>query len=387
MNNPNTYYKPNFTIPLSKPYMGEEEIRAASKSILSGNIKGQGEVGIKLQDFMKDLFNIKSAILTTSGTHALELALMTLDIKEKDEAILPSFSFVSCATAIVRQGARPIFTDIEEEYLNIDPEKIEEKITEKTRAIICIHYGGVGCQMREILEIARRYNLYVIEDAAHAIGSKYDDKYLGTIGDIGCFSFHETKNVSCGEGGAFLTKDDTLTQRAEIIVEKGTNRLAFLRGDVDKYTWVDKGSSYVLSDILAAVLFEQIKKMPFINKKRELIGMRYLEGLRKLEENGKIILPKLNPDNTNWHIFYIRVKAPENRDRIINALRERGIEASFHFLPLHLSPYARTNYNYSESDFPITEMVSNSLIRLPTYPDLTESEQEYIIDSLYDIFK
>ena len=227
----------------------------------------------------------------------------------------------------------------------------------------------------------------MVEDAAQAVGSKYKGRFLGTIGDVGCFSFHETKNFTFGEGGMFLTNNKKIAKRAEIVRDKGTNRSAFLRGEVDKYTWVDIGSSYVLSEILAVVLFKQLQRMQYIINKRRNIGLRYKEGLKELEKAGKIILPKFPRNDFNWHLFYFRVQSQKKRDYILKRLREKRIEATFHFVPLHLSPYARRAYGYKKGDFPVTEKVSSTLIRLPIYPDLSEGRQKYIIDSLQNILK
>jgi len=370
----------------NKPLITQNEIAAAVKVLKSKKIVGDGPIGQSLEDFIESLFNIRSVFLTTSCTHALEMALSALGIKQNEEVIMPSFGFVSIANAVAKLGAKPIFVDIEKNFLNIDPVKIEQAITKRTRAVICVHYAGMGCAMKEILKIGKDYKLSIIEDAAQAVGSKYDGKYLGTIGDIGCFSFHETKNLTCGEGGAFLTNNKKIAEKAEIIREKGTNRSQFIRFKLDKYTWLDLGSSYVLSDILAAILFEQFKKLEFIISRRSKIGLMYLEGLRQLEQKGKIILPKLQAGNDfNWHIFYFRVSSEKERDYALKKLKKKGIGATFHFVPLHLSPYAMKEYGYKKGDFPVTEKISATLIRLPIYPDLSSSDQGYVIDSLNEM--
>lgn len=372
-------------IPFNKPFLNKKDFSSVLRVMKSGDIAGNGPIGAKVEILIEKLFNIKFAFLTTSCSHALEMALMALDIKEGDEVILPSFSFVSAANAIVRLKAKPVFMDIEDSYLNIDPKLIKKSITAKTRAIICIHYAGFSCAMEEIIKIAEENNLYVIEDAAQAVGSKYKGRFLGTIADIGCFSFHATKNFTCGEGGAFLTNNKKIAERAEIIREKGTNRAVFLRGEVDRYTWVDIGSSYVVSDILAAMLAEQLKRIPRIISIRKDIGLKYLEGLKELERLGKITLPMFPENDFNWHIFYFRVNNVKQRDCIIHRLRKKGIEATFHFVPLHIAPYAKKIYGYREGDFPVTERASSTLIRLPIYPDLSNKEQEYIIKAVNSI--
>lgn len=374
-------------IPLNKPYLGREEIANAVKVIKSRMLYGNGEIGRELEDFMSKLFKVKYVFLTTSCTHAIEMALMMWGIKENDEVILPSFNFVSVACAVVRNKAKPVFVDIEDEFLNIDPERVKDVITKKTRAVICVHYAGMSCRMNELMEIGKKYDLAIIEDAAQAVGSKYRGKFLGTIGDIGCFSFHGTKNFTCGEGGAFLTNNKNLARRAEILREKGTNRAAFLRHEVNKYTWIDIGSSYVLSELLAAILFVQLKRMDDVISKRRKIGLKYLEALQELEKEGKIILPKFPAKEVNWHSFYFMVHKQKKRDDVLKNLKKNGIEASFHFLPLHLSPYAMKNFHYRKGDFPVTERISSTLIRLPLYPELRRDMQEYIIDSLYRLFK
>lgn len=374
-------------IPFNRTCLGEEEIRAAMESIKSGKIGGNGPIGRRVERLIADMVGSRFVFLTTSCTHALEMALMILGIEEGDEVIMPSFSFVSAANAVMRLKAKPVFVDVGED-LNIDPLKIELAITRKTKAIICIHYAGIPCRMKEIMGLAKRYNLYIIEDAAQALGSRYKERYLGTIGDIGCLSFHETKNFTCGEGGAFLTNAKAIAKKADIAREKGTNRSAYLNGEVDKYTWFDIGSSYVLSDILAAVLLEQVKKVKHIINERKTIGLRYMKGLESLEYEDKIMLPSFDIDGSfNWHLFYFRVFTKKHRDYILRRLWEKGIGATFHFQPLHLSPYSRKMFEYKKGDFPVTEKASETLIRLPLYPALKKKEQEYIIDSIHKILK
>jgi dTDP-4-amino-4,6-dideoxygalactose transaminase len=373
-------------IPLNKPYFGSQEKQAVMSVLESGQLGGNGPVSGELETYLQDLLGVRHVLLTTSCTHAMEMAMMALDIGPGDEVIMPSFTFVTSATAVVRQGARPVFADIDEQTLNLDPEMVDGWITERSKAIMPVHYAGQGCDMERILAVARDKGLYVIEDAAHGVGARYDERYLGTIGDAGCYSFHITKHVTCGEGGALLTNDDQLARRCEIIREKGTNRSQFLRGEVDKYTWVDVGSSFVLSDLLAAVLLEQFKKLDEILEKRRIIWERYQERLKELEDRGVIILPYLGPKaECSWHVYPIRT-ALETNARVIGELKKRGIGAAFHFVPLHYSPYAREHLGYEEGDLPITERVSRTLIRLPIYPSLTQREQEYVIQSVYDAF-
>lgn len=377
---------PDRWIPLTKPYYGPEEEAAILEVLRTGNVGGDGAQCKAAEAYMRERFGVKHALLTTSCTHAMELALMACGIGPGDEVILPSFTFTSTANVIVRQGAKPVFAEIEEATFNLDPADIEHRISPRTRVIMPVHYAGIGCRMNEIMDLARRYGLLVIEDAAQGVGAKYNGQWLGAIGTAGCYSFHVTKNVTCGEGGALLTNDDQLAERAEIIREKGTNRSQFLRGQVDKYTWVDWGSSFVLSDLLAAVLLQQLRKMDEINAKRRAIWEYYYHRLEELALEGQIILPTLDPlAESNWHIFAIRTDLAR-RDKVLAALRARGIGATFHYIPLHSSPYGRRMWGYTAEDLPITGRVSASLIRLPIYPDLTLQEQEYIIDSLYEIY-
>ena len=375
-------------IPFNKPLLSDKESYSVARIMKSGRIGGNGIFGKKVEREIEKLLKVKFSLLTTSCTHALEMSMMALKIKAGDEVILPSFSFVSAANAVVRVNAKPVFVDIEDNHFNIDPVKIKNSISRRTKAVICVHYAGFPCQMDRIKQITKQHRLFLVEDATQAFGSKYGDRFLGTIGDVGCFSFHETKNITCGEGGVFLTNDTKIAQAAEIIREKGTNRTEFLRGHIDKYIWLNIGSSFVLSDILAAMLFGQLQRLRYIIRKRRLVGHRYIEGLRKLEKEGKIILPKFYAkEDHNWHIFYFRVHNEKTRDSVLRKLKANGIEATFHFIPLHLSPYARRNYGYRKGDFPVTEKISSTLIRLPIYPSLRTSEQDYITDVLYKIFK
>lgn len=373
-------------IPFIRPSLGREEIEAAKRILRSGKTGGGGAVTKRVEKQMQALFGTRFALLTTSCTHSIELAMMVLGIGPGDEVICPSFTFVSTANAIVRQGARPVFAEIDQKTLNIAPEDIERKITKFTRAIIPVHYAGIACEMDRIKAICRKHSLFLIEDAAQGVGAKYKDKYLGTIGDIGCYSFHITKNIVCGEGGAFLTQRKGLFRKAEILREKGTNRSQFLRGEVDKYSWIDVGSSYVPSDLLAAVLEQQLKKLEEITRRRRMIFSRYLAGLRPLEKMGKIFLPVVPPDcQSNGHIVYFRLRGPGRRDACMNSLRKKGIEASFHYVPLHSSPYGRRVLGYKPGDFPITERVAQSLVRLPIYAGMTKKEQDFVIKAVYGV--
>ena len=368
------------------PYVGRAEAAAAERAVTALKIVGNGSLGQRAESMLRDIFKVKHALLTTSCTHALELAMMSIGVKPGDEVICPSFTFVSTANAIVRQGARPVFAEIKEETLNIDIDDMKKRITSRTRAVIPVHYAGISCDMDEIMDIARRHKLAVIEDAAHAIGAKYRSKFLGTIGHIGCFSFHATKNITSGEGGAFLTSHEEYYKKAEIAREKGTNRAAYLKGEIDKYSWVSEGSSYVLSDVSAAILIEQLKKIGEITRRRKEIFDYYLKEFRSLSDSGKVALPEIgDEDEINGHIFYLRLPTEKKRDECIAKLRAKGVEATFHFIPLHTSPYGRRVLRYRKGDFPVTEKAAKTLLRLPIYPQLSNREMDFIIDSVKEI--
>jgi dTDP-4-amino-4,6-dideoxygalactose transaminase len=364
-------------LPLQIPYLGEEEIRAAVTAIKSGEMGGDGPKGRELENMMKDYLGVKHAFLVTSGTSALEISMMAAGVGQEDEVILPSFAFVSAANVILRQGARPIFVEIEKDTFNIDPESFLEAITPETKAVIVIHYAGHACSMEEILKIADEHDILVVEDAAHAIGAKYKESYLGTLGRMGCFSFHQTKNIICGEGGAIVTNNEEIAKKIEIVREKGTDRSSFLRGERDKYTWMDVGGSYVLSDLLAAILIEQFQKLEAINKMARRNALYLTEKLKGFQD--KIILPiEKEYTQSNWSLYSIRVKNKEKRDWFIEALKAEGIGATFHFVPLHSSPYGKNALGYKEEYLPITEEVSQSLVRLPLFAQMREGDLENI---------
>lgn len=374
--------KGNIKIPFNKPYLGGKELEYIQENMKSGNIIGNGEYTRKCEDLLEKTFNANKVLLTNSCTDALEMASLLIGLGPDDKVIVPSYTFVSTVNAFILRGAKPIFVDIREDTLNMDEAKIEEKITDKTRAIFPVHYAGVACKMDTIMDIAERYNLFVVEDAAQGVNAKYNERYLGTIGDLGTYSFHGTKNYTCGEGGAILINNGDFIERAEIIREKGTNRSKFLRGEIDKYTWIDIGSSYLLSDILAAFLYAQLENLEEIKKKRKEIFDFYYESLKKLEETGKLRLPII-PSNceTNYHLFCVLLPSEEKRNSLIDKLKNAGIQAVFHYIPLHTSPMG-AKFGYGEGDLPITESISGRLLRLPFYTDLTKEEQEFIITTL-----
>jgi dTDP-4-amino-4,6-dideoxygalactose transaminase len=370
-----------------QPDLTNEDIQAVVAALRANHLGGNGAVGQRVQAQLRGLIGTRHALLTTSCSHALEMAMMALDIGAGDEVIVPSFAFVTAASAIVRQGARPVFAEIDEFTFNLDPDDVARRITPRTRAVVCVHYAGQGCRMDELMALARRHDLYVVEDAAQAIGAGYGGRPLGTFGHAGCFSFHITKNIIAGEGGAFVTGDDDIARRAEIIREKGTNRSAFLRGEVDKYSWVDVGSSFVPSDLLAALLGSQLARLEEITQHRVELWYGYYEGMARLEETGLVIRPGLDPQaEINGHIYAFRV-APGIRDRVIEGLKARGIESTFHFVPLHSSPYAQKAFGCHRDDLPVTERVAASLIRLPLHTQLSVDDIEFILEQLEQVLK
>ncbi|MGJ0329330.1 dTDP-4-amino-4,6-dideoxygalactose transaminase [Aliarcobacter cryaerophilus] len=374
-------------IPFNKPpYTGNEE-KYILESIKSSKISGDGEFTKKCHKWFEEKLECKKALLTTSCTHALEMAAILLDIKEGDEVIMPSYTFVSTANAFVLRGAKIVFVDIRPDTMNIDETKIEEAITSKTKVIVPVHYAGVGCEMDIIMDIATRYNLFVVEDAAQGMMSSYKGKALGTIGHLGAFSFHETKNyTSAGEGGLLIINDENFVQRAEIIREKGTNRSLFFRGMVDKYSWVDLGSSYLMNDVSAAYLCGNLEKADEINQNRLNSWQKYYDGLKELENRCFIELTKI-PDGCvqNAHMFYIKVKDLEERTVLLDYLKENDINAVFHYVPLHSAP-AGEKFGRFEGDDNFTTKESERLIRLPMYYGLSDNEIERVCNVIYNFF-
>lgn len=369
-------------IDFNRPFYTGNEMEYMKKAMETNKISGDGIYTKKVNKYIQDEFGAKKALLVTSGSSALDMAALLIDLKPGDEVIMPSYTFVSTANAVALRGAKVVFADVDKKTMNIDPQDIEKKITSKTKAIFPVHYAGVACDMDKIMKIARKYNLKVVEDAAQAVDSKYKNKYLGTIGDIGCYSFHETKNVVCGEGGALLINDPKLFERAEIIREKGTNRSKFYRGEVDKYSWVDIGSSYLPSDILAAFLYAQFEKKDLIKSLRAKIFNYYYDNLKPLQEKGLIQLPFVPEDcDINYHMFYIILETEEKRNYVMRELKKLGIQAVFHYVPLHTSEVG-LKIGCKKGDLPITEEYSARLLRLPMFADLTQNEQKYIIDKL-----
>ena len=375
-------------IPFNKPpYTGNEE-KYVIESMKSSKISGDGDFTKKCHKWFEEKLECKKALLTTSCTHALEMAAILLDIKEGDEVIMPSYTFVSTANAFVLRGAKIVFVDIRPDTMNIDETKIEEAITSKTKVIVPVHYAGIACEMDTIMDIAKRYNLFVVEDAAQGMMSTYKGKSLGTIGHLGAFSFHETKNyTSAGEGGLLIINDEKFVQRAEIIREKGTNRSLFFRGMVDKYSWVDVGSSYLMNDVSAAYLWGNLEKADEINQNRLNSWQKYYDGLKELENRGFIELPKI-PDGCvqNAHMFYIKVKDLEERTALLDYLKRNDIYAVFHYVPLHSSEAGLKFSLFSKEDI-YTTKESDKLIRLPMYFGLDNKDIEKIIYKIKIYFK
>lgn len=378
--------KTKINIPFNHPYFNGNEKKYIEEVLSSGFVSGDRKYTKIVQETLETNFNLTKTLLTTSCSTALDMSAMLLNLQNGDEVIMPSFTFVSTANAIVLQNAKPVFVDVDD-YLNIDLNKIEEKITSRTRAIYPVHYAGCSCDMDKLMNIAQKHNLKVIEDAAQAVNAKYKNKYLGSIGDMGTYSFHETKNFVCGEGGALIINNDQYIDRAEIIREKGTNRSKFFKGFVDKYTWCDIGSSYLPSDILAAVLQAQLENKDIITKKRKQVFDRYVNGLKKLEEREILSIIKIPEYNTpNYHIFYFLLNDVNTRDSLLSYLKNNGIGAVFHYIPLHTSIMGK-KLGYKLGDLPVSESVSERLIRLPIFASLTDTEVDYIINSIYTYFK
>ena len=364
------------------PFVGKETEHIRQAVEQNRMICGDGPFTKKCSSWIKERFHTKEVLLTTSCTHALEMAAYLADIQPGDEVIMPSYTFVSTADAFVLRGARCVFVDIRPDTMNIDETKIEAAITDKTKAIVPVHYAGVACAMDEIMAIARKYNLKVIEDAAQGVNAYYNGKALGTIGDFGCYSFHETKNYSMGEGGAILFQDEKYLESAEILREKGTNRSKFFRGQVDKYTWVGYGSSYLPSDMNAAYLWAQLEEVDKINEKRLAIWNFYHENLASLAQEGLIEQPYVPEYAThNAHMYYIKVKDLETRTRLLGYLKEQGILSVFHYVPLHSSKAGKMFGRFHGEDI-YTTKESERLLRLPMYYSLSLDEAAQVVEAL-----
>lgn len=373
-------------IPFNKPHLTGREHAYMAEAVTNGHISGDGSFTKRCHTFLEDTLSVPRALLTTSCTHALEMAAILLDIRPGDEVIVPSFTFVSTVNAFVLRGAKPVFCDIRPDTLNMDEKLLPNLVTPRTKAIVPVHYGGVGCEMDAIMTLADEHRLAVVEDNAHGLFGRYRGKMLGTFGALATQSFHETKNLHCGEGGALIINDRSLVERAEIIREKGTDRSRFFRGQVDKYSWVDIGSSYLPSDLLAAFLLAQLEGAELIQKKRERIWNHYHESLADWAQDYGVRLPHV-PEHCRqaWHLFYLIMPTLADRQRLIDGLKQRGILSVFHYLPLHCSPMG-IRLGGKPGHCPVSEEVSDRLVRLPFYNDLGVAEQERIVTAVREIF-
>jgi len=372
-------------IPFNRPSFEGREHEYIAAAIASGHISGDGAFTKRCHQYLESELGVEKALLTTSCTHALEMTALLLDIKPGDEVIMPSFTFVSTANAFVLRGARPVFIDVRPDTLNFDEREFEGAITEHTRAAVPVHYAGVGCEMDQIMEIAQGRGVAVVEDNAHGLFGRYRGKQLGTFGCLATQSFHETKNFSCGEGGALLINDPKFVDRAEILREKGTNRSRFFRGLVDKYTWTDVGSSYLPSDLLAAALLAQFEARDSIQERRQRIWERYRAGLEDWVPRAGARLPVVPADrDQTHHMFYVLMPDLSARQRLMAHLKSKGILSVFHYLPLHLSEMGR-GFGGREGQCPVTEEISDRLLRLPFYNTLTESHQDRVLEAILEL--
>jgi dTDP-4-amino-4,6-dideoxygalactose transaminase len=373
-------------VPFNRPSIVGRELENILEAVRNGHLAGDGAFTRRCERWLEEHCGAFRVLLTHSCTAALEMAALLCDIREGDEVIMPSFTFVSTANAFVLRGATPVFIDIRADTLNIDEQLIAGAISPATRAIVPVHYAGVACDMAAITDIAAKNHLRVIEDAAQGIGASYRSRALGTIGDLGCWSFHETKNLISGEGGALVVQDPALVERAEILREKGTNRSKFSRGEVDKYTWVDVGSSYVPSELIASYLFAQLEKADAINAEKKAIFARYRELLGPLEREGVVRLPVVPADcEPNGHLFYVVVPAEETRDALLAHLASRNVNAVFHYVPLHESPVGRRVARCA-GPMTNTESISRRLLRLPSFIGLSEAQQRRVAAAIYEFF-
>ena len=369
-------------IPFNRADIGKHDLELLSESISAGHISGNGPFTKQAEARITEILGNDKTLLTTSCTHALEMAALLLRLQPGDEVIVPAFTFVSTASAFMLYGAKPIFVDVRQDTLNIDIDQVEAAITSRTKAICVVHYGGIACEMERLVKISRDHNLVLIEDNAHGLFAKYKGKYLGTFGALATQSFHETKNITCGEGGALIINDPSLSERAEILREKGTDRTKFLRGQVDKYTWVDVGSSWVISDLLAAILYGQLLRADEIYLQRIKIWSRYHNELESWASSNSVIAPTV-PDGCEHtgHVYHLRFQRGIQRDKFIEHLKNLGIYAVFHYQPLHLSTVGRS-IGGKDGQFPITENAGDCLIRLPLFNTMSEVEQTHVIESV-----
>jgi len=371
-------------IPFNKPFMTGRELCHIAQAVSFENIAGDGYFTQRCAQFLETRFGVGGAMMVTSCTAALEMATLLCELEPGDEVIVPSFTFVSTASAVLRAGGRPVFADVRPDTLNIDVDHVEQLITTRTRALIPIHYAGVGCDMDPVMALAADHDLIVIEDAAQGVNAEYRGRALGAIGHLGCYSFHDTKNFVCGEGGALTVNDSAMLERAEILRDKGTNRRQFYRGQVDKYTWVDIGSSFVPSEIQCAFLFAQFEAMDAMQERRDQLWNAYHDRLKPLAEKAAIGLPTVPADcRSNSHIFYLLMPDRRSRDDLISYLAGFNIHAVFHYVPLHSSPMGRT-LTPETAELPVTDNIADRLIRLPMYYELTESDIDRVCSTIAD---
>lgn len=369
-------------IPFNQATLADSAFANIREAFDDKHISGDGPFSRRCQELLESLTGSRKVLLTTSCTHALEMSTLLLGLQAGDEVLMPAFTFVSTANAFALFGARPVFCDIRSDTLNLDEQRIEERITTRTRAIVPVHYAGVGCEMDAIVQLAARHGLAIVEDNAHGLFGRYRGLALGSFGCTAALSFHETKNITCGEGGALLINDPRYIERAEIIREKGTDRSKFFRGQIDKYSWVDLGSSYLPSDILAAVLFAQLERWQEIQRRRKEIWERYAAGLAAWANSHDVRLPYIPPHcEQAWHMFYLIMPTERSRDELIAFLKQREITSVFHYLPLHLSPMGR-RFGGQPGDCPVTESVSGRLLRLPFYGNLSHAQQDRVIEAV-----
>lgn len=372
----------HYDIPFNRPCFAGDEQRYIQEAIASGKISGDGDFTRRCHALLQSALQVPKVLLTTSCTHALEMAGLLLNLEPEDEVIVPSFTFVSTVNAFLLRGARPVFADIRPDTLNMNEARLAELISPKTKAVVVMHYAGVACEMDSIMETCAQRGITIIEDNAHGLYGRYKGKQLGSFGVMATQSFHETKNFTCGEGGALALKDSSLVARAEILREKGTNRSSFFRGEVDKYTWVDVGSSYLPSEVLAAFLFAQLEKSSEIQTKRRSIWERYQQGLAEWAARNGVRMPIVPTHcDQSYHMFYLLMPSLESRTRLIDLLKSHSILSVFHYGPLHLSPMGRT-FGGRPGQCPVTEDITDRLVRLPYYNDLTVQDQTKVINAI-----
>jgi len=373
-------------VPFTQTFLSGKELEYVTRVIEQGSLASDGPFSQQSAEWLKQYCGAAGVLMTSSCTAALEMAAMLCELGPGDEVIMPSFTFVSTASAVTRTGAQPVFVDIDRRTLNIDPACIAEQVNSRTRAIIPVHYAGVGCAMEAIGELAREHGLVVIEDAAQGVGAACGGRPLGAHGQLSTFSFHHTKNVACGEGGALCVNDESMLERARILRDKGTNRAAFLSGQVDKYSWVDEGSSYLPSELACAFLLAQLEAVEQINGARKQAYEFYHQQLEQLEEQGHIVRPHVPAEcQTNHHLYHLLVADREVRDQLLLALNENGIHAVFHYVPLHLSPMGKRLAPETPT-LPVTESSSERILRLPLFAGITTEQQQQVIAAIHDFF-